>query len=295
MSWELQKLEKCCGQAEINHAEVYELAINLSNFIAKCPNDFLEPLFNSPFGRVYKIFLDRCCTTTPSSSEATTQRDLLSNQLRISGFKGLDGHRLLLATMPFYPSGSMTVEDAISKLPEWLYQIYCKRYEETNISKGGAESEAQKNNNLTVGFSNRIFLNKILGLSNLYYIDPEDQDIVQELREIRLQCIELILKASLQELSENFLSDFGDRYWAMAQSGIQKEPLTPKETLQREGIQKWLTTTSNSLNQDGGLQRFIAILLFTQPGSIQLANPEENLPRWFSEGFKRYNSMAAAN
>ena len=33
---------------------------------------------------------------------------------------------------------------------------------------------------------NRIQLNRLLGLSNLYYIDPEDQEILQELRQVRL-------------------------------------------------------------------------------------------------------------
>ena len=43
-------------------------------------------------------------------------------------------------------------------------------------------------------FEDRIFLNRMLGLSNLYYIDPEDQDILQELREVRLETIQLMLK-----------------------------------------------------------------------------------------------------
>ena len=33
---------------------------------------------------------------------------------------------------------------------------------------------------------NRIQLNRLLGLSNLYYIDPEDQEILHELRDVRL-------------------------------------------------------------------------------------------------------------
>ena len=38
-------------------------------------------------------------------------------------------------------------------------------------------------------FEDRIFLNRILGLSNLYYIDPEDKEILQELRDVRLQTV----------------------------------------------------------------------------------------------------------
>ena len=130
-------------------------------------------------------------------------------------------------------------------------------------------------------------------LSNLYYIDPEDQEILSELKIVRLQCIELLLSCSSAELGNHFHSDFGDRFWALAQSGIQKEDLNAEEASQRDAIQNWLTKTPNSLHQDGGVQRFAAILLFSQPGSIQLSNPDQNLPAWFLEGFKRYTSMSA--
>ena len=36
---------------------------------------------------------------------------------------------------------------------------------------------------------NRIQLNRLLGLSNLYYIDPEDHEILQELRQVRMSLI----------------------------------------------------------------------------------------------------------
>ena len=133
-----------------------------------------------------------------------------------------------------------------------------------------------------------------MGLSNLYYIDPEDQEILQELRQVRLQTIDLLLGVNRDQLGQHFSGDFGDRYWAMAQSGVQKEALDAREAAKRDEIQHWLSHTANSLHQDGGIQRFAAALLFNIPGSVQLANPEQNLPAWFLEGFKRYTSMAVA-
>jgi hypothetical protein len=70
--------------------------------------------------------------------------------------------------------------------------------------------------------------------------------------------------------------------------------LNAKEATQRDMIQIWLSQTPNSLHQEGGIQRFAAIILFSQPGSIRLSNPEQNLPAWFLEGFKRYTSMSVA-
>jgi hypothetical protein len=220
MSWNLKKLEWCCGQPTINHVEAYELAIELSNFIDKCPDDFLEPLMSSSFGRIYSLFTEKCCTVVPNTSEAIACRDRLGNELRLSGFKTNEGHRLLLALMPFYPNGTMSVEDANAKLPEWLYKIYAKRYEEVNEQK--AQATPSQNDLEEPGFGNRIFLNRILGLSNLYYIDPEDQEIRDELKEVRSQCVELLINCNSTDLGHHFNGDFGDRFWAMAQSGIQK-------------------------------------------------------------------------
>jgi phage regulator Rha-like protein len=132
----------------------------------------------------------------------------------------------------------------------------------------------------------------MLGLSNLYYIDPEDQEILKELREVRLQTMQLMLSVSKDELARQFQADFGDRFWAMAQSGIQKENLDANEISQRDALQQWLSETPQSLHQEGGIQRFAAVLLFNTPGSVRLANPERNLPAWFVDGFKRFCSMA---
>ena len=48
----------------------------------------------------------------------------------------------------------------------------------------------------------------------------------------------------------------------MAQSGVQKESLDAKEISQRDALQQWLSETPQSLHQDGGIQRFVAVLLF---------------------------------
>ena len=80
----------------------------------------------------------------------------------------------------------------------------------------------------------------------------------------------------------------------MAQSGVQNESLDSNEIQQRDAMQQWLSQTPNSLHQDGGIQRFAAVLLFNPPGSVRLADPDRNLPAWFTDGYKRYCSMAQA-
>lgn len=288
MTWQLQAAEALAANPTRDQTTVESMAMAMARAVEAAPSDFLEALMGSPFGRVYRLFLERCCTQVPTGQAALQLRDELSQKLRSSGFQSAEGQSLLLALMPFFPAGCLKVEDAASKLPGWLLELYRLRYEAATTTAPQSPAPTGQ-----PGFGDRIFLNRMLGLSNLYYIDPEDQEILQELRQVRLQTVQLLLGCSSRELGDHFGADFGDRYWAMAQSGVQKEPLDAHEASQRDAIQQWLSTTPQSLHSEGGIQRFAAALLFSPPGSVRLAQPEQNLPAWFIEGFRRYSSMAA--
>ena len=288
-TWQLQSLEQLTGLAQADPGSVDAMALRCVDFITAAPGDFLEPLMGSPFGRVYKLFLERCCLQAPTQPASLERREQLSQQLRACGFSNHQGQSVLLALMAFYPPGSLRVDDASAKLPHWLLELYRQRYESSVDSPVQASPPTGE-----PSFSDRIFLNRMLGLSNLYYIDPEDQEILQELRQVRLQTTRLLLRSGGAELGQHFVADFGDRYWAMAQSGVQKEPLTPEEAAVRDEAQGWLSSRQQSLQQEGGIQRFAVALLFNPPGSVRIANPETNLPAWFLEGFRRYSTAPIA-
>ena len=285
MTWKLEDLERLTGENFPDQSATEQSIIDLCTFISKAPVDFIEALIGSPFGRVYKLFLQKCCKQDPIREEAIELRTNLSQDLKVCGLSEPAGHRTLIALMPLYPIGSMKVEDAKAKLPDWLFDIYSNRYEPQT------ELNSTQNDKNTEGFDDRKFINRMLGLSNLYYIDPEDKEILSELKDVRLQCAKLLQKTESHALSQYFSGDLGDRYWAMAQCGLQNEALDSREEEVRNELQTWLSNTPNSLNVEGGIQRFAAVVLFSKPGSIQLANPEKNLPQWFADGFKRYNSM----
>ena len=291
MAWTLRSLEALAAEAQPSAAASEQAAVQVARLVMAAPSDFIEPLLASPFGRVYRLFLERCCRQSPQDPAAVQERDQLAQQLRSAGFQGEQGPQLLLALMPFYPPGQMQVEDAPAKLPAWLLELYRQRYEP---GPGAAAAAAPALATGAPSFSDRIFLNRMLGLSNLYYIDPEDQEILTELRQVRLQTVQLMLSVSREELGRQFSADFGDRFWAMAQSGVQKEALTAEEAACRDGLQQWLSSTPRSLHAEGGIQRFAGALLFNPPGAVQLANPEQNLPAWFIEGYRRFCSMAMA-
>ena len=88
-----------------------------------------------------------------------------------------------------------------------------------------------------------------------------------------------MLSVRSEELGRQFQSDFGDRFWAMAQSGLQKESLDANEAQQRDEIQQWLRQTFN--------KAFIKMEEFNvsqqrscsaSRSSVRLADPDSNLP-----------------
>ena len=128
---------------------------------------------------------------------------------------------------------------------------------------------------------NRIQLNRLLGLSNLYYIDPEDQEILQELRQVRLSLIEAIDRCPESELEQLWATDLGDRYWALVRSGIQKEALTPVEENRKQVVTQALNTaTGGGFGKPGALNAFLIAMVLYEPGSMRVDDAERKLPGW---------------
>ena len=106
MPWQLQSLEALASRPTVDIAKAEQSSLELSQFLTHAPNDFLEPLMNSPFGRVYKIFLERCCTAKFPGGQAEDRCNALSQQLRQVGCETPEGWAVLLALFPFFSTWS---------------------------------------------------------------------------------------------------------------------------------------------------------------------------------------------
>ena len=137
----------------------------------------------------------------------------------------------------------------------------------------------------------RIQLNRLLGLSNLYYIDPEDQEILAELCQVRLRLIEGILACPESELQRLMSTDLGDRYWALVRSGIQQEPLTPVEEQKKHLVtQKLNPTLGGGFSTPGAVNAFLVAMTLYLPGTMKVDDASSKLPDWI---FKNYDSIFA--
>ena len=136
--------------------------------------------------------------------------------------------------------------------------------------------------------ANRIQLNRMLGLSNLYYIDPEDQEILQELRLVRLSLIDAIDRCPESELEKIWSTDLGDRYWSLVRSGIQKESLTPAEEHRKQAATQALNTAvGGGFGKPRSLNAFLIAMVLYEPGTMRVDGAEQKLPSWLLHQYQQ--------
>ena len=128
----------------------------------------------------------------------------------------------------------------------------------------------------------------MLGLSNLYYIDPDDKEILNELRQVRLSLIEAIDRCPEQDLEGIWATDFGDRYWSLVRSGIQKEPMMPvEEDIKHTVTSKLSPASGGGFGRPGALNAVLIAMTLFEPGSMSINNADEQLPSWLLSHYKQ--------
>lgn len=291
----------------LNSALASEQRDKLAEFWLAAPVDILEQLWNSNVGDATRQLVARLTPTTFFTPAQIQRRNQLGEQLQ----KGLNqpvAIQCMIANFLYSPPGKLRIANPESNLPGWLLQGYRVLYEQGQVHGSSSQAVAAPQaapqtpptpittaqpdfgafpETLASFASNRIQLNRLLGLSNLYYIDPEDQEILQELRNMRSQLAGLILNCPESELEALFGTDLSDRYWALVRSGVQKEPLLPQEEqLKTASSSKLQPAQGGGFGQPGALNAFLVAMTFFEPGSMRVANAETQLPGWLFQGYQ---------
>ena len=275
----------------------------LAQFWLAAPEDVLESLWNSQVGEATRQLTAQLTPSTYLPPEQVELRNRLGAQLQ-QGLQQPGAVKALIANFLFSPPGKLTIANPQANLPGWLVPGYLALYEQGGASGAGqpavpaqvpqappspaptAPDFGAMPSSLEAFVANRIQLNRLLGLSNLYYIDPEDQEIQQELRQLRLQLAQLLLQCPEQQLEGHFQGDFSDRYWALVRSGVQKEALQPVEEQLRELVtQRLQPAQGGGFGTPGAVNAFLVAMTLFEPGSMQVDQPEQKLPRWLLQGY----------
>ncbi len=271
----------------------------MAQFWLAAPKDQLEPLWKSHFGTVTAELIRQLTPNFTFTDKQVSLREQINRTLQQGGLQQPLGPQLLIAVFLFSPPGLMEVANPDQNMPGWLAQAYRDIYNkqiapaaisQTNIDSNQFEAPefGAFPSSLQDLVGNRIHLNRILGLSNLYYIDPEDQEITTELTEVRAQLADLIVSAPESSLESIWTGDFGDRYWAMVRSGIQAEPrqLGDEQRLQA-AVQRLNPNQGGGFGTPGALNAILVAMLYFKPGTMQVADAERQLPAWLLDNYKQ--------
>ncbi|WP_320675971.1 hypothetical protein [Prochlorococcus sp. MIT 1300] len=288
----------------------------LAKFWLAAPVDQLQTLWSSEFGQASMALIGQLTPDSSFTPEQVAIRESINERLRAEGLQQPCAPQLLLAAFLYSPPGLMTIANPEQNLPAWLAAEYKKIYEGSssatepvqpdtvsrpvqaeNVPASNAPQSALPDfgpfpSSLQELVGNRVQLNRILGLSNLYYIDPEDQEILGELRQLRSQLVDLILQAPEPTLEQIWASDFGDRFWAMVRSGVQKETLADQdERYKALAVQKLDPNAGGGFGKPGAINAFLVSMLYYLPGTMKVDDAQSKLPNWL---FPHYEQLFAA-
>ena len=244
----------------------------VARFWIHAPDDALEMLWDSVFGETTRLLISQLTPLTAFSPAELQLREEMLGVMR-QGFNQPGAVKTMITAFLLSPPGTLTISDPETKMPAWLLTIYRQIYE---VTPPAAAPVITPSPPLTLQefAASRIHLNRLQGLSNLYYIDPEDEEIRQDLQSLRLLLCQLILDCPPQELDGLFQPDLADRYWALVRSGIQTVPTLPDEK----------TIKDVAFCQPKDLRSLLVALCYKQPSPAILDQVPIDVPGWLLSG-----------
>lgn len=278
----------------------------LAKFWLACPEDQLEMLWQSPIGEACRQLIRQLTPSAVFPPDQVQMRDQLNARLSQS-LEAPGSVQVLIATFLFSPPGLFAIQGPERYLPSWLIADYHSLYSQTSqpaepqlfrspqpavqtpqpAVRPSAPDFGVFPSSLQELQANRLQLNRMLGLANLYYIDPEDQEIRSELEQLRLELSQVILRCPEEQLESIFVGDLGDRYWAMVRSGIQKEALSREDQALKDQItQKLSPASGGGFGQPGAINAMLVAMLYFVPGSMKVDGADQKLPTWLLSGYQ---------
>lgn len=276
--------------------ESVERRDRLIQFWLSAPSDHLEELWRLPYGLLTQQYIRNLNPTYTFTDEQIKLRNLIGERLDQIGLNSPLAVQLMIVNFLLSPPGLLKINNIDSFFPSWFCDIYFDLY---SNNQSNADSPLPKQDespdapdfgpfpqSLQDLIANRIHLNRLLGLSNLYYIDPDDVEIRNELQQVRTSLASLIKHAPEASLEQFWSSDFGDRYWSLVRSGIQKESLSGVDAaIKEESVQALNPDNGGGFGKPGSLNSFLIAMMYFLPGTMQVPEPGSKLPSWLLSSY----------
>lgn len=296
-------------------AELRQIRKQIADFWLDTNPQKLEIIYQGKVQQAYLNLLSSGIQNEPQTEEEEKfLKELADTSMGLTNPKAINA---LLGGMLYFPPGKMLVRDAKNRLPEWLINDYKQVFEsrevaqqlekafqtksphlsEDSISRDlvskplkAAEVQTEKNivvtenkaENLDSAYQN--FLNQLLGSVNLYYIDPSDESVVKELRQLRKQMADFWINLEPQKLENFYLGEMGNGYQALLNSGIQNQSLIESE---RAFLQQLATQLSQGIEAPKAINYLLAAILYCRPEQLRIEDVTK-LPQWLLPDYQKF-------
>jgi predicted O-linked N-acetylglucosamine transferase (SPINDLY family)/glycosyltransferase involved in cell wall biosynthesis len=264
-------------------SELRQIRKQIADFWLNVPPENLETAYKSDPGNSYKIML---ASGFQHQAMIESEQMFLQQLTQIS--KGLvhpKAVNALLAAMLYFPPGTMRIPDARNRLPHWLIGDYEQVFETEAAVKSDSSSDL-----LAEYIQSPQFANQLLGCVNLYRIDPSDESVVLELRQIRKQMADFWLTVPSEKLESFYRGDVRKGYQAILSCGLQAESMTEAE---QKFLQR-LTEISKGLVQPQAINALLGAMLYFVPGKMRVPDARTRLPQWLLEDYEKVFESAFA-
>lgn len=293
----------------LSHAGSSDSRDAVIRFWLAAPMDQIQALWSGGFGEITRQLVNQLSPSFEFTPQQVNLRNALNQRIGSLGLTQPLAHQLLVALFLLSPPGLLKIGNPEQQLPPWLVEAFKSLYDnnqQTMMVLGGSESVQQQPpldslprpdfgafpTSLAELVGNRVQLNRLLGLSNLYYIDPEDQEITQELVEMRRALAQLIQAAPSSDLERIWSTEFGDRYWALVRSGIQNVGLGQADQVIKEAAIHQLSPSGGGFESPTALNAFLIVMMYLMPGGMRVEAPEQKLPSWLLESYRQVFEQA---
>ncbi|WP_293078976.1 methyltransferase domain-containing protein [Okeania sp. SIO3B5] len=287
--------------------ELRQIRKQIADFwLAVAPQE-LETTYQGKIRQAYQALLKSGIQNEPQTEdEQKFLQELAETSMGLTNPKAIN---TFLGAMLYFPPSKMLVRDAKNRLPQWLIEDYKQIFESRevaeklekvfksksphlaeNYSVTTAEVIPEKNVILTANKTNNLdtsqqkFINQLLGSMNLYYIDPSDESVVQELRKIRKQMADFWINLEPQKLENFYLGEMGKGYQGLLNSKIQNESLIESE---KEFLQQLAAQLAKGIEAPKAINYLLAAMLYCRSEQLRIEDITK-LPHWLLEDYQKF-------
>ncbi|WP_333468680.1 O-linked N-acetylglucosamine transferase family protein [Microcoleus sp. herbarium12] len=266
-------------------SQLRQIRKQIADFWLNVPTENLEATYQSASGKNYQIMLK-----SGFQSQAMMEDEQIFLQQLTQISKGLVHPKAvsaLLGAMLYFPRGTMRIPDARNRLPHWLLGDYEQVFE----TEAAVNSESSSDL-LAQYIQSPQFANQLLGCVNLYRIDPSDESVVLELRQIRKQMADFWLSVPSEKLPDIYGRELRKGYQAMLSCGFQAESMTEAE----QNFLQQLTEISKGLVHPQAINALLGAMLYFVPGKMRVPDARTRLPQWLIDDYENvFETAFAAN